>query len=299
MKVLVAGSNGIIGKSVIHHLQNKHEIYSIGVLPSSHKNYYQVDLTDSKRVLDFAKQVPQFDILIFLTGLVHSKGKNKEYSSFYSINVQTLINLLQGLQLYQKIPRKIMFSSAISVYGEKWEESIYDETAIVTSKTPYARTKLAAENYLMKSFLDRAWILRFAPVYSNNFTLSIRRRTRIGNRYYCVGKGDAKLSLLSIDNINKTIDAIIGDKVPAGTYNLSDKKVYTYQDLLEWQKVKKCLFVPKTVIRLLYIWGNFVNNNFLIENSIKLCTNNIFPSEKISKYVNLEHQLSDIKCIAG
>ena len=49
--------------------------------------------------------------------------------------------------------------------------------------------------YLLNKYADISWILRFAPVYCSDFRLNIKRRTRIGGRFYRVGKGFIKFSL--------------------------------------------------------------------------------------------------------
>jgi len=236
-----------------------------------------------------------FDILIFLVGLAHTKGKGKDLPEFKKVNYQTLVNLLSVLKTVGKTPVKIVFASTISVYGEQYDQSTYNEATEPRPFSPYAVTKLQAEQYLLDNFPDNSWILRFAPVYSSNFLLNIYRRTRIGNRFYKIGSGAKKLSLCNIENIKTTVEGIIDGVVPAGVYNISDPIAYTYNDLLNHWGAPFIFRIPSLSIRLLYILGRITNNIFFKENSTKLITNNIFPSDKIQKYIKLNYTISDLK----
>jgi nucleoside-diphosphate-sugar epimerase len=294
-KILIAGSNGFIGKHLCRFLSEKYKIFGIGNEDCTERFYNRVDLTKTEEVDNYVIELDNVDVLIFLTGLAHSKGKNKQYNDFFEVNVQTLINLLSCLSKYNKLPSKIIFSSTISIYGENWKSKFYNEEIQPFPKSPYAKTKLEAELYLLRNYMDSSWILRFSPVYAEDFKLNIDRRTKIRGKYYFVGKGKAKLSLLNIRNIEITVDSIIQNKIPSGIYNLADRKVYTYMDLLEYQRAIKPLRIPRSFMYLVNKLGLLTNNNFLIENSIKLVTDNIYSPNKILKFIDLNKDLIDIK----
>ena len=161
--------------------------------------------------------------------------------------------------------------------------------------SPYAVTKLQAEQYLLDNFENKSWILRFAPVYSTEFLININRRTKIGNKFYKIGSGEKKLSLCNIDNIKEAVEGIIDGRVPTGVYNISDPISYTYNNLLNHQDASSVVRIPALVIRLLYMVGKITNNVFLKENTVKLITDNIFPSDKIRSYIDLTATINDVK----
>ena len=111
---------------------------------------------------------------------------------------------------------------------------------------------------------------------------------------YKVGDGLNKLSLCNIININKVVESIINDRIPAGIYNISDSKVYTYDELNKSFNNNWLLRIPKSAIMILYLFGKFINNSFIKENSIKLISDNIFPSKKIESYIKLDATINDI-----
>tara|TARA_Y100000591_G_scaffold331268_1_gene364639 strand:+ start:6574 stop:7485 length:912 start_codon:yes stop_codon:yes gene_type:complete len=296
--ILVAGSNGVIGSFLFENLRKTYNVWGIGTKKFSKiNNIFKVDLINREDISKFIKASPQFDILIFSVGLAHKKGIDKEIGQFRLVNKKTLENFILTCKEQDKIPKKIVFFSTISVYGERMNSELYHEDCEKTPLSPYAITKLEAENLLLKKFIHKSWILRLAPVYSKTFNLNINRRTKIRDSFYKVGDGLNKLSLCNVENILKTVNNIIDDKVPAGIYNLSDSKSYSYQKLLLYNKAVRVLVIPKILIIFLYYFGKFLKNSFLKENTIKLIKNNIFPSEKLSKYVDLNASLDHNKDI--
>ena len=85
---------------------------------------------------------------------------------------------------------------------------------------------------------------------------------------------------------------ILEDKVPSGVYNISDSKDYSYNDLLTYADAKWIIRVPNFLIKGLYYFGKMMNNFFLIENTIKLISDNVFSSEKIKQHIKLPSKLS-------
>lgn len=294
--VLIAGISGNIGSYVYERLENKYNIS--GVSRSNlegRENIYNLDLTDLSEVKKFTQSCLQFDTLIFFVALAHKKGENKNYSEFYRLNVTTLKNLLNCLKKNKKLPKSIIFASTISVYGQKMDSEFHYEDANKDPKTPYAKTKLEAENFLLKNFYKISTILRISPVYSKTFLLNIERRTKLWKFYYKVGFGEKRMSLCNMKNIGEVIDAILNDNVPVGVYNISDRISYTFNDLLNINKSIFVLRIPRTIIWLFYFLGRSFGNLFLEENTIKLLSNNFYPSDKISNFTDLKHSIYNLK----
>jgi len=117
----------------------------------------------------------------------------------------------------------------------------------------------------------------------------------MGSKFYRVGKGSRKLSLCNIENIKVAVEAIIKDKVPAGIYNLSDPKEYTYTELLRCQKANWVFPIPLFAVGILYYLGKLFNSTFLKENTVKLISDNIFSSEKICSHIDLPTTINDVQ----
>ena len=292
---MISGINGNIGSFLHPQLEHEFSIMAMSYSQGSiENNFIQLDLTDIDKVNHYAENCDHFDDLIFLVGLAHIKGKGRNLPEFKKVNYQTLLNLLSAFNSNNKVPDKIIFASTISVYGEKYNQNIYGEDSTKSPFSPYAVTKLEAEQYLLKNFSPKSWILRFAPVYSSDFMLNINRRIRMGNRHYRVGKGARKFSLCNIENIKTVIFEIINGNVPAGIYNLSDPKEYSYNELLKKQQAKWILPIPRFMIKMAYVFGKVTGNIFLKENAVKLLTDNVYPSRKIRSHVDFSATLNNI-----
>ena len=70
---------------------------------SIEENFFPLDLTQEEDVETFAEKSLKFDLLIFLVGLAHKKGKGKELDEFRKVNKQTLMNLLSKLDKKNKL----------------------------------------------------------------------------------------------------------------------------------------------------------------------------------------------------
>ena len=293
-RLIIAGSNGHIGSFLYKRLKEEFDILSTSLSKSKfNKNFYRLDLTNVVDVERFAKDCKKSDILIFLVGLAHEKGE-KDYDRFLKVNKSTLVNLLNGLDKEDRIPNKIIFASSISVYGEQFNKTKYYENHNCLPQSPYAKTKLEAENYLIKNYKEKSWILRFSSIYSTEFTRNIMRRITISGKFFQVGDGKKKLSLCHMENVYKVVIGIIFDKIPTGVYNVSDKKTYEYKDIIDWKKVEFPIIFPFFFLKALYFFGKLVNNNYLKENSIKLISDNIYPPDKINNYITLDKTLKDL-----
>ena len=133
-KILIAGVSGVLGKQIFQTFKSNYNIS--GIVRKNDFNedsFITLDLIEFEKVNYFAKKCQVFDCLIFLVGLAHKKGKDKDFSEFYKVNFVTLKNLLSCLEKENKVPSKIIFASTISVYGEKMKTDFYYEDSIKNS----------------------------------------------------------------------------------------------------------------------------------------------------------------------
>ena len=292
--MLLVGSNGNIGKFLSEQFDEIYQVHKISYSPSKFsKNFTQLDLSNKRAVMEYVEKCGQFEVIVFLVGLAHSKGNKKSHNKYKKSNLNTVINLMDALQQKSKLPDKFVFMSTISVYGERLGLSSYGEDVPKIPRSPYSMTKLEAESFLLKNLFKKVWILRLAPVYSTKFRLNINRRMKILGIPFKVGSGSARFSLCNILNISIALKGVINDKIPPGVYNISDKRNYDYTDLLKLDKVKIFIPIPVFIVKTVYRTGLFFNNIYLMENSLKLIKNNIYPSKRVSRYVDLEGHLFD------
>ncbi len=293
-KILIAGASGKIGSYLLNQLNQNYSVKALGrSLNNNTKDKFSVNLLIEEDVFSFVNNYEGCDVLIFLVGLAHKKGEKSDINEFRLFNKQTLVNLLSAFTKFKKTPKKIIFSSTISVYGQSLNDYSFKENDTTSPYSPYAISKLEAENYLCKHFGDRSYILRLAPVYSNNFFLNINRRVRFCSINYIVGKGLTKISMCNMENIVFAVKGILDNKVPSDIYNISDTTTYSYTDLHSWSNNKFLVPVPEIIVKIFYFFGFIINNIFLKENMAKLISSNLYPSKKFQQYTKLPYNLND------
>lgn len=211
---LLTGASGFLGRIIASVLSD-----SVVTLGRSSGNHYQNNL--SKEIPDF-KQT--FETVIHASGKAHIVPSTKEEADdFFAVNLQGTVNLTKGLESLPQLPKHFIFISTVAVYGRDSGELI-DEHSSLNGSTPYAKSKIQAEEFL------NAWCAK------HNITLTILRLPLIvaanppGNLgsmlsmikkglYVGIGSGQARKSMVLAEDIARFIPVVqhIG-----GTYNLTD-----------------------------------------------------------------------------
>lgn len=246
--VLVTGANGFIGNNICRQLLDAGwTVIGIGLQGSdalSDKRLVMeyVNITDTNEVKSVFTKYPDIDSVIHLAAIVHGKSDDLSWDAYLSVNFHASENLFR-LSAEHGI-RNILFASTIKVYGDELKGKITEETPCLPG-TFYSKTKLMAEESLRK-IADgsgiRYGIMRFAPVYANEFRLNLVKRIYLvpGKLGYYFGKGDYRFHFCSVKNICEfTVGFLNSQKNISGIFNIADKKTYSAIDLLEFDNAKK------------------------------------------------------------
>lgn len=298
MKILITGVYGTVGSYLCKELKNKHEVIGIGRRKNydgCHK-YYSCDITDKVQVESILKDNSDLDIIIHCAALAHNKGNDLSKERFMKVNFEATKYFVDLSNKYLNL-KNFIFISTISVYGERLDKDVYIETDDCEPRSPYAVAKKLSEEYIIKNCKCNYTMLRLAPVYSKDFTLNIERRSRIKGMPYVVGNGKQKLSLCNIKNIYEAVNYIVNnaEKEINEVYNISDSKVYEFNDLLKFIGVNNKIILPKFGFRILYIINiTTIKKQFIHENSIKLISDNIYSSDKLNKKVKMKYEMKDV-----
>ncbi|ENZ03137.1 hypothetical protein HMPREF1092_00323 [Clostridium thermobutyricum] len=299
MKILITGVYGVVGSFLCESLKNEHEIIGIGrrdIYENCHK-YYKCDITDKEELNKVFEENKNIDFIIHCAALAHNKGNDLSKDRFMKVNYEAtkyitdLSNEILNL-------KNFIFISTISVYGERMDKEIYVETDQCFPKSPYAVAKKKSEEYIQKNYKGNFTVFRLAPVYSKDFMLNIQRRTEVKGIQYRVGKGDTKLSICNIKNIFLATEYVIKNykKENSEIYNISDKKVCNFNDLINCIGNKKLkIIVPEILIKIISnINERSIKKQFIYENTIKLITDNIYSSEKLNNKIDISYSIGDI-----
>lgn len=220
MKIILSGSTGFVGQNLIKYIEEK----KIGIFISL---YLREELP---------KQLETADAIIHLAGKAHDLKNVSNPEEYFDVNYGKTKELFD-LFLQSNIKDFIYFSSVKAVADTV--EGILTEDVSTNPKTPYGKSKLQAEEYLLSKVLPegkRLIILRPCMIHGpgNKGNLNLLYQVVKKGIPYPLGAFDNKRSFLSIDNLNFIIHQILKDTdFPSGVYNVADDISLSTNELIK------------------------------------------------------------------
>lgn len=139
-KLLFTGGTGFLGKNTRPILDRMYEVTTCGIS------------TDDMLKANLAKEIPMldqhYDVVLHACGKAHVIPKSEaEKQAFFDVNYQGTVNLCSALENVG-VPKALIFISTVAVYGCEFGEQITEEHPL-NGTTPYAKSKIMAEEYLI------------------------------------------------------------------------------------------------------------------------------------------------------
>ena len=138
-KLLFTGASGFLGYNIRPLLEKSYDVHTIG-------------LTDDDDIkFNIAKDAPpintHYDVVLHAAGKAHTVPRTTvEAQVFFDVNYQGTVNLCKALEK-AGIPKELIFISTVAVYGCEYGDLITEEHPL-NGETPYAKSKIMAEEYL-------------------------------------------------------------------------------------------------------------------------------------------------------
>lgn len=223
-KLLFTGGTGFLGKNVMPLLTQRYEVTTCGITP------------DDMLKANLAKEVPElpgkYDIVLHACGKAHVVPKTEEEKeAFFDVNYQGTVNLCTALER-AGVPKALIFISTVAVYGCEFGENI-DEYHALNGDSPYAKSKIMAEEYLMKWCLDhqvRLGILRPSLLAGKNAPGNLGAMVEgIKKGFYLnIAGGKVKKSILMAEDIARLLPLL---EEKGGIYNVCDSYQPTFGEI--------------------------------------------------------------------
>ena len=265
-KLLFTGGTGFLGKNVMPLLQKEYQVTTCGITPE-----------DMIRA-NLAKMVPelpqQYDIVLHAAGKAHVVPKTEEEKQlFYDINYQGTVNLCKALELVG-VPKALVFISTVAVYGCEYGEMITEEYPL-NGDTPYAKSKIMAEEYLTKWCSEHGVVLgilrpsllagKNAPGNLGAMVNGVRK-----GFYMNVAGGKVTKSVLMAEDIARILP-LVAEK--GGVYNVCDTRQPSFGELslsvARQMGKRKPISIPYCMAWCMAMVGNLLGSKAPI-NSYKL-----------------------------
>lgn len=222
-KLLFTGGTGFLGKNVMPLLTQQYEVTTCGI-------------TDDMLKANLAKDIPElperYDVVLHACGKAHIVPKtDAEKQAFYDVNFQGTVNLCTALEK-AGIPKAIIFISTVAVYGCEFGENI-DEYYPLKGESPYAKSKIMAEEYLTKWCMDhqvRLGILRPSLLAGKNAPGNLGAMVNgIKKGFYLnIAGGKVKKSILMAEDIAHLLPLL---EEKGGIYNVCDTRQPSFGEI--------------------------------------------------------------------
>lgn len=223
-KLLFTGASGFLGYNIRPILEKSYDVHTIG-------------LTDDDDIkINIAKEVPPintpYDVVLHAAGKAHVVPKTEaEKQVFFDVNYQGTVNLCSALEM-AGIPKCLVFISTVAVYGCEFGEMI-DETHPLNGDSPYAKSKIMAEEYLTQWCLDhqvRLAILRPSLLAGKNAPGNLGAMVNgIKKGFYMnIAGGKVRKSVLMAEDIARLLPLL---EEKGGIYNVCDTRQPTFGEI--------------------------------------------------------------------
>lgn len=223
-KLLFTGGTGFLGKNVMPLLAQKYKVTTCGITP------------DDMIKANLAKEAPvmpeKYDVVLHACGKAHVVPKTEaEKQAFFDVNYQGTVNLCKALENVG-VPKALIFISTVAVYGCEYGDLI-DETHSLDGDSPYAKSKIMAEEYLTKWCLDhqvRLGILRPSLLAGKDAPGNLGAMVNgIKKGFYMnIAGGKVIKSILMAEDIARLVPLL---EKKGGIYNVCDSYQPTFGEI--------------------------------------------------------------------
>ncbi len=225
-KLLFTGGTGFLGKNVMPLLKEKYEVTTCGITPD--------DMIKANFVSDIPELPEKYDIVLHACGKAHVVPKtDAEKKAFFDVNYQGTVNLCKGLEKVG-LPKALVFISTVAVYGCDFGDMITEDHPL-DGETPYAKSKIMAEEYLTEWCNNHnvvLGILRPSLLAGMNAPGNLGSMVRgVQKGYYMnIAGGKVIKSILMADDIARILP-LVAEK--GGVYNVCDTFQPTFGQISE------------------------------------------------------------------
>lgn len=281
MKITVTGSTGFVGENIVSYLK----VMNFELLRLSLRTHNWIENFN-------------FDsnAIIHLAGKAHDTSNTSSHDEYFKINRDLTINLY-NVFLKSEIKDFFYFSSVKAVADTV--EDILEEDVIGTPFTPYGKSKLEAEQYLLSQPLPegkRLFIIRPCMIHGpgNKGNLNLLYKVVEKGIPWPLASFHNQRSFLSIDNLSFLIKEMMENKeIPSGIYNFADDEALSTNDLVTLiaqtlGKSPKLLRIPASLIKNTVKIGDILPLPLNSERLKKLTESYVVSNKKIKKALGID-----------
>ncbi len=269
MKVLLTGATGFIGKKLIDLLSSNNDIeITVSTRRDDYKNNKVKNIIvqeiNSISEWDYLENI---DIVIHLAATQHIIKTKTNINTFKELNIDGTKRLID-YSIKNKI-KKFIYLSTVQVHGDFTNrfESI-NENSPYNPQSDYARSKIAAEEYIIRKFLNfcetKFIIIRSPLIYGKGVKgnlKSLKKLLRLNIPIPLDGVNNSR-SLISLSNITNFIYKCV-------YYNHIENEVFLISDnnnMSTSKLIRKMVKYSKSPLIMFYLPKILLKSFFILVN---------------------------------
>lgn len=295
-KILITGSSGFIGSNLYDYLHEDYFLYGLdlgklGKYPKS--NLFHWDQVD---------ELPGIDVIIHLAGKAHDTANTSKSEEYFDVNLGLTKKIFDHF-LSSEASVFIFFSSVKAVADEV--NGILTENDVPDPKTPYGKSKLAAENYITSKDISNAkkvYILRPCMIHGpgNKGNLNLLYNLVKKGIPWPLGAFDNLRSFVSMDNVVFILKELLSGSIPSGIYQIADDQPISTNELIKLMGVvmneqTRILNISSPIIHAFSAIGDWLNLPLNSERLKKLTESYVVSNLKIKNALNVDSLPTDVR----
>ncbi len=234
MQILITGAFGFIGTNLSEAIKATHNHHLIAVdlyQPEKHAYGEFFDWNQLEKI-DWSK----VETIIHLAGKSHGTGKNANEKIFFDRNVGLTEKIFKYFA--ESNATKFIFFSSVKAVADSATEKILTELTLPNPQTPYGKSKLAAEKYILNYDLPKnkkVYILRPCMIHGpgNKGVLKLLCKLIQYKIPWPLVQFENKRSFTSIDNLIFVLKKILEKDISSGFYLMADDDAISTNRLIQ------------------------------------------------------------------
>jgi nucleoside-diphosphate-sugar epimerase len=289
-KLLLTGSSGFVGSNLYDAFHQDFEICGLDITKSG-------KIPDEKVFgWDNLNRLPEVDAIVHLAGKAHDTSDTTEEKVYFDVNLGLTKKIFD--HFLNSSATKFIFFSSVKAVADTVEGKALTEELVPNPQTPYGKSKLAAEQYILSKAIpdDKSvFILRPCMIHGtgNKGNLNLLYKVVQKGIPWPLGAFDNRRSFASISNVGFVVRRLIEDPIPSGIFNIADDQPLSTNELVgliasSLNRKPKIWNFPKGLITSLTRTGDILRLPLNSERLKKLTESYVVSNQKIKSVLKID-----------
>jgi nucleoside-diphosphate-sugar epimerase len=285
--ILITGYNGFIGSNLTKALK---ENYLMGV------DLYKGNSVNEHFNWSEISRIDNVDCIIHLAGKAHDTKNASLAQEYFDVNVGLT---KQIFELFLKsTAEKFIFFSSVKAIADSVSGAFLNEEALPNPQTPYGKSKLEAEQYILQQSLPlgkKIYVLRPCMIHGpgNKGNLNLLYKLAKKGLPWPLGAFENRRSFTSIQNLQFVIQELIEKDIEPGIYQMADNDPLSTNELIRLMadslnRKAHIWNISPWIIKLMAKTGDSLGLPLNSERLKKLTESYVVSNEKLKKSLGIE-----------